>query len=405
MSTLCCSYCCLHSARATAYNKHISLTFCRSDKITVSFFSCCHRIYCTLEIISFMQSCQTIQTSQAGNDILRMSVTCLLWEIRICDQGTCHCDHICLAVCKDFLCQLRCIDSAKGNDRCLNACCLHFCCIMYIAAVRKEHGWMGMYCLFLFYIKTCGNMNKINLSIDQLCKFDCFIDLKTAFNLLRTGHTVFDQEVLSAALSDRIDYHDRKSCSVLDGAAEFICSCVIERRKELIQKPAVTTMKQNHIIACILQDLCTICKMLYNLIDLILGHAVNLHAIPTFCINRTPGHPVIIAMVCFLRCGISAMIQLVRSKSASFVNCTDNLCQHRLVFSVNGKGTRISRAMLMINRCISENDNGRTASCFLTIISNHGIIRSSLKIHMAHHVRCRKNSVFKGCSFYGKRFK
>ena len=120
---------------------------------------------------------------------------------------------------------------------------------MDVHAVRQEHGRVRVDGLRLLDVERGGDVDDVDLAVEQLGKRDALFLGKAALDLLRAAHAVLDEEALAAALADAVDDHERELGAVFDGAAVLVRAGVVERGGELVEQPAVAAVQERHVVA------------------------------------------------------------------------------------------------------------------------------------------------------------
>ena len=180
----------------------------------------------------------------------------------------------------------------------------------------------------------------------------------------------------------------------------------------------MAAVEQHHVVTGVLQDLGAVSEVVGHHVHVLLGHAVDVDALliglavehallDLVYLDGAPGLP---ALGIGVGVGAgegdhAAVVQLVAGQGTAGVDGTGDLCQLGLVFGGAGEAAGVGAGVLPVNGGVAQSDNGIAALGLFGVKVDHGFIGTAVEVHVAHHVRGHKKTVFEGGPLDGQRFK
>ena len=107
-----------------------------------------------------------------------------------------------------------------------------------------------------FAVQTCGNMEDVDLVLNQLDELERLIKVHSVRMNFVGGDTVFDNEILAAKLADSVQHLYGKARPVFEGTAVVVLALVIEGTRKLGDQVPVTAVDHAHFEARPLAAVC-----------------------------------------------------------------------------------------------------------------------------------------------------
>ena len=190
---------------------------------------------------------EAAEAAEAGTDFILPSGTQLDGQVGVGQKTSCHFYNVSLAGGYDLL-QLPWLIAHGTNGGNGGADVLFdFRGKADIGGFSKEHTGMGHAEDLADFMAACADMDKVAVALQLLCKGYALFYIVAALIALAAGHTNFNGEVGANSLAYSVANGNSESGSVLNGgAAPFIGAGIERGREELLQKPTVAGMDENH---------------------------------------------------------------------------------------------------------------------------------------------------------------
>ena len=218
-----------------------------------------------------------IVATQTWTNIVFSTFLGLLDDFRISHSRTCHEYIVSLALCQYFFSNFRRIDSANNANWNMNTrSVLDDFRRISIVCHWEEIAWMLFWTAQRVDTVTAGNVNHISIFLQNQNLLCSVFWQNTAFNFVVTIETELDKQIVANCIANSLQNHHWEATAIFDGTTKFIGTMVGERRKELVEKPAVCHVDHKSVEASDLCPKCILCKKITD----------AFHIFESSCLNR-----------------------------------------------------------------------------------------------------------------------
>ena len=213
------------------------------------------------------------------------------------------------------------------------------------------------------------------MTIEALCDLLAFLKVIAALKALVTRDANFNREIAAALLFDSVANSQRKTHTIFNaGATPFVSTGVNLAGKKLRKQPAMTSMNNNHAVACHLRQQCGISIAIDGVLDHLIIHGQNINGL-----NNTNSRvaldslsnraPYLMAIVCTTSRKHACVLQFHSSHSAV---TTNGICQvmqrahSAKIIQRNVEGAGL--AMHTVNSCVPNTNRRHAANSFALVI-------------------------------------
>ena len=188
-----------------------------------------------LEVMAVNGGVVAAHALDAGGNVLGFSGHALVNQFGISNQASGHGHKICLAVLNDALSGFQRVDGAKGYDGYMDFTgFLEGLCHIDVGHGGPEAAGMNPGHP-LGVVHTGGNLENVQMILDQLANADALVQVNAALFKLGAGNPDLDEQLIANTGTNGVENLNEIPAAVLRGATVFIGPLVGQRGEKLRQ--------------------------------------------------------------------------------------------------------------------------------------------------------------------------
>ena len=271
-----------HASNTTADDEHALAAVLRHGDDLVAFeLAADERIHRATTRLGHRALRHAHIAAQALDDLVALVRHHLVGEHVVGKQGAAHVDEVSLTGGDDLFHLSGVAQAAERGDG-FGDVLLDLCRKIDVAAVLAEHARVGDAKAKL--VAAGGDVDEVAVVLERLGDAHAFVEVVAAVEELAAAHADLDREVLAALLANGDKHLASKARAVLKAAAVLVGAFVEVRAQKLVDQPAVAAVQHAHLKASALGKRRSLGIGSDDIVDLLLGEGLDLHAVGTHAV-------------------------------------------------------------------------------------------------------------------------